>query len=303
MSFKRYLIVMNDIKRIVYLLNYNFFLTEQENKKLFLLEQKKEVDYSTGTGTFYGTYGYDKGGKTSLTDMNLDLDTHDVLTWTSFAANFFGLPGFILSLGLDFINAKMYWDEGEKAEAGLQLAFSVIPGGELAARIPVVKKYGKKFFQNILLKSTKGKVISKTEREAWDELMKNQKWIKGEATKKIYRESLKQIFRNYRLVDIVKFVWLFSKKYPTTYTILKFGLTFGGVYYSWEKLAKIFGLENKSERNAKLMDYLEKEYQKNPEKVVDSTINNLQSTFMSVPENVRDSIAMSYWEINDEIKK
>jgi hypothetical protein len=235
---------------------------------------------------------------TQMAGKMSNIDPHDVLAYSSMAAYFFGPWGVALSLGLDLANAHLYHKEGRDFEAGLQLAFSLIPGGDLIGKIPIVKKYGIKFFENILLKSTKGGVITKVERDAWDELMKSSKWIKSKITKQIFKRSFTQIFKNFRLPDIIKFMWLLQKKHPNWYFLSKLGIQIGGIYYTWSKLAKIFGISDKKYEDISQKDKIEEEYNKNPEKSQEKAVSDIENSILSVPQEKRDNMLL---ELQQEV--
>lgn len=235
---------------------------------------------------------------TQMAGLLDNVDIHDVLAYTSMAAYFFGPWGIAISLGLDLANAYLYHKEGHDFEAGLQLAFSLIPGGDLIGKIPIVKKYGIKFFEKILLKSTKGGVMTKVERDAWDELMKSSKWIKSEVTKQIFKKSFTQIFKKFRLPDIIKFMWLLQKKHPNWYFLGKLGIQIGGIYYTWSKLAEIFGISDKKSEDINQKNKIEEEYNKNPEKSQERAVSDIEKGILSVPQEKRDNMLL---ELQQEV--
>jgi hypothetical protein len=279
---------MKQNEKILYLLKFDTSKTLHENKEIFLNEQATEWEKRELKKI--------EGFSNKLSNLS-DIDPHDALMWTSLAANFFGPWGMAASIALDLGNAYLYHKEGKNFEAGLQVAFSLIPGGELVTKIPIVKKYGKKFFENMLLKSVKGGVITRAEREAYKELTKYSKWIKSSVYESIFKMSLRQVFKGFRFTDIVKFIWLLQKRNPKWYFITRIGIEIGGVYYTYLQLAKIFGWSDKEEKNPKKQQKIENDYKKSPEKYNEEIIDDLTKDLFSLPESVRDSIAMS--SIND----
>lgn len=282
---------MNQNQKILYLINFNKTKTLFENKQIYFPNQKKILKEQM-TGYFNSL----SGNEASLLQQGWKNDKHLVLFWTSFAANFFGTYGQIAALGLDLTNAWLYHQEGNDFEAGLQVAFSVVPFGELAGKIPVIRKFGKKFFENILLKSTKGGVITKVEREAMNELLENTKWIKSKATSEILKKSFKQIFVNFRLPDIIKFMWLLQKKYPKLTFVSRLVLEIGGIYYTWPKLAKIFGITNEKDKNSELSKKIESEYNKSSEEYKEKLVEEIGTYIESVPQETRDSLLLDLQE-------
>jgi hypothetical protein len=53
---------------------------------------------------------------------------------------------------------------------------------------------------------------------------------------------------------LVYSVYKFSKKYPKTFNISKLGLSIGGVFYTFEKLAEIYGLKPGGEVSLDITD-------------------------------------------------
>jgi hypothetical protein len=216
--------------------------------------------------------------------------THDILEWGGLGVSFFGPYGAALGMMSGLANAKLYWNEGKKPEAMLSLMFSIIPGGQLVKKIPSVKKFGKEFFEKILLKSRKGVgTFTKTEREAWDELMKNKKWIKSQVSKKIFRNQFKSMFERRSFSDLVVFIWMLKKKHPIFYGIGNYTITIGGIYYTWDKLIKIFGLETGKPEIDKV-EKINDDFKKNSDEIIDSTSESLEPLFMMVPLETRDSL-------------
>lgn len=242
---------------------------------------------------------------TQLVGKMSNIDPHDALAYSSMAAYFFGPWGLAISLGLDLANAYLYHKEGRDFEAGLQAMFSLIPAGDLMAKVPIVKKYGIDFFEKILLKSTKGGVITKVERDAMDELMKSTKWVKSQVTKQIFKKSFTQIFENFRLPDIIKFMWLLQKKHPNWSFLGKLGIQIGGIYYTWSQLAKIFGILDKKDEDINKKNKIETEYNKNPDNSIERATEDITNTVMSVPVEERDSLllALQQEQINQYSKK
>jgi hypothetical protein len=248
---------MNQNEKILYLLNFDASKTLHENKEFFLNEQATEWE------------------KRELKKIhNLSIDPHNFLDLASIVTLFIPGYGFGISTALELTNAYLYFKENKKKSAGLAVAFAVIPQ-LISSKVPIVGKYGLKYFENILLKSTKGGVITKSEREAWDELMESGKWIKSETTKKILSESFKSVIKGFRFVDIVKLMWLIKKRFPKLYSLSKFVIVVGGISYTWDKLADVFGIvDGKIKPQSR---EITKEYNKNIDKYNNMIFNSLDS--------------------------
>lgn len=234
------------------------------------------------------------------TQKELTKDPHLFLDIASLITFFIPIVGPSVSTGLELTNAYLYLQEGKKNSAGLALSFAIIPQ-IISAKIPIVGKYGIKYFEKILEKSTKGVgVITKTEREAWDQLMKHQKWIKSEATKKILSESFKHVLKKFRFVDIVRLMWLLKKRFRALYALSKFVIVVGGISYGWDKLAEIFGIVDGEVKNPKLVKSINQEYNKNKNQYKDS----IQKDFNTIGENLtmEDSLELVNLIKNNSIK-
>lgn len=150
-----------------------------ERQYKFLKEQEKKFDYQTGPGTFYGTYGYDSQGKTPWTD----LDPHTKNTILAMGAAFIPVVGPIISAGIGLYDAKLYWDNGEKKEAGLVALFSILPGiGGLAGKMGLGKWTSKALIE-IAKKIGMGSKLSQTEIQVINRITQNRKLIETELAK------------------------------------------------------------------------------------------------------------------------
>jgi hypothetical protein len=75
-----------------------------------------------------------------------------------------------------------------------------------------------------------------------------------------------------KLPQLVKLVYSLSKKYPKSYNITSIGLEIGGIWYSYDKLAEIYGIKPKSPKTDKenktqpIPKELESEFNKNKNK-------------------------------------
>ena len=149
-----------------------------ERQYKFLKEQKKEIDYSTGSGSYYGTYGYDEKGQTEWTK----LDQHTKMEILAFGAAFIPVVGPFISASIGLSDAKLYYDEGDKKTAGITAAFSLLPFvGSVVSKIPGVKQLGTKGMAALASKLSKGnKELSKVELEVVNTLRTNESTIKQE---------------------------------------------------------------------------------------------------------------------------
>lgn len=276
---------MQQRNKILYLLNFDRQKTLRENCQSFIIEQKwyEKPGFEKYAPTDYEKRELEKIGK-------FDIDAHNFLDLASFVTLFIPYVGSYVSTGLELTNAYLYLKENKKKSAGLALAFAIIPQ-LMSSKIPIVGKYGLKYFDKILEKSTKGGVITRVERDAWNELMKYEKWIKSEASKKILSESFKQVLKNFRFVDIVKLMWLLKKRFSKLKGLFNFVIVVGGISYGWDKLADIYGIVDGEVKNPNLVRKIDQEYIKNKNQYKESIQKDLKSTEENI--SVEDALLIS----------
>lgn len=177
------------------------------------------------------------------------MDGHLVMDILAFGTFFIPVVGPFISLGLELTNAYSYYAEGENYDAGLALVFAAIPFGELVKRIPAVQKLGKEGLRRLAGKfgSANARYLD-DELTALRELGENSDWVMRTASRNIVRDLVRATFKGVtKLSTIVKFVYKFGKKYPKLFSLTKLGLQLGGIWYSWDRLAGMYGITNSSE--------------------------------------------------------
>lgn len=225
---------------------------------------------------------------------NIGKYKHEIIQIAAIGSLFIPVVGPLVSLGLDLADSALYASEGNKYDAGLMLAFSLIPFGELVSKIPSVKKLGRDGLSKLLKKTRTKSKLSVDEVNALKDLSKEQKWLKSTMTKKL----MYRLFLQLPLSKMVKFVYLLSQKYPTVFNLSKIILQIAGIKISFDKLAQYYGfLPNElSDSEEEKIKGLEENY--NPEKVsevmtdfLDKKLNMLSpeerdSTFNSIIQNL-----------------
>jgi hypothetical protein len=152
-----------------------------------------------------------------------------------------------ISLGLELANSSLYFSEDDPYMGGFSLAFALIPGGEMIGKIPAVKKLGRDGLAKLLKKARiQDAKFTKTELEALEQINKNKKWLKLTAAKEASKLLVQSTFKKLSLPQIVRGMYNLSLKHPTKFNLTKIGLIIGGVWYSYEKLAEIFGIKPKT---------------------------------------------------------
>jgi hypothetical protein len=152
---------------------------QEVNQKLemkLLFEQENNVNYQTGDGSYYGTYGYNKEGKTVWTD----LDPHTKNTILSIGTSFIPYIGPFISSGIGMADAKLYYDQGDKKTAGIVGFLSLIPvvvglGNKLG-----LGKWSAKMLSELGNKIAKGSKLSPLETKAAQSIAQNEKLIQSE---------------------------------------------------------------------------------------------------------------------------
>jgi hypothetical protein len=136
----------------------------------------------------------------------------------------------------------------------LATAFALIPGGQLIRRIPAIKKLGRNGMAKLLKKVRNpklAKTLSEIEKEVLESINKNSKWAKLTAARQLSKKMAYSVVSKITLPQLVKLVYSLSKKYPNTYNITSIGLQIGGIWYSYSKLAEIYGIKPKSPKTDK----------------------------------------------------
>jgi hypothetical protein len=228
------------LKDILLKMSYDPSKTLNEN----IEEQMGEKPWMTPRGMNYKEHIKLLGNVPDLTSKQ----KHILLDIAAVGVLFIPVVGPFLSLGLELANTGLYYSEGDKYMAGFSLAFALIPGSELVSKIPAVRKLGRDGLVSIIKKARTGGKLTKTESEVVEKIVKESGWI-SKASKlnaSIFVRAQK-ILKRSTLKDLVYLTYKFSKKYPKTFNFSKLGLTIGGIYYTFEKLAEIYGLKPSEE--------------------------------------------------------
>ena len=197
------------------------------------------------------------------------IDPHILLPILSIGALFIPVVGPALSLGLELADAAFYLQEGDKEMAGLSLAFTIIPFGELVRQIPAVKGQTVKWLTQAIKKGKQGKSLSKLEQQAVIEVATNKKTIEGLSKKHarlLKRDLLKNAFKaSGSIKDKIGLMYKISKTYRGS-GLLNLGLQIGGIFYTYDKLFEIYGYEEPNFLEDKLSDEEKSQEQEKIEK-------------------------------------
>jgi hypothetical protein len=117
--------------------------------------------------------------KKAETTLN-NLDPHTLLMLAQIGTAFIPGVGPFLSAGLGLVEAKLYYDEGDKNAAGLTAALSILPFvGTVVSKIPGVKQFGSKGMASLASKISSGSKLVKTEIEIAEGIAKNAELIQS----------------------------------------------------------------------------------------------------------------------------
>lgn len=222
------------VKDILLKMNYDSSKTLNEN----IQEQMGEKPFMTPRGMTYD--------EARLSKLVYEY-RHGLIDIAAIGVLIIPVVGPFLSLGLELANSGMYFAEGENYSGGLALVFALIPAGQLIRKIGA-EKLGEEGLKKLLQKTTlKNAKYTDDEIEVLKQINSNKSWIGRTASKNAVKKTIETGLKGLPLSKIVKVMYNMGKKYPKIVSVIKMGLTIGGIWYSYDKLAKIYGIKNKSE--------------------------------------------------------
>jgi len=213
---------------------------------------------------------------------------HGLLDVAAIGTMFIPLVGPFISLGIELGNAALYANEGDDYTAGLSLAFTLIPAGQLIRRVPAIKNMTKGGLRSLMKKVSNpktAKTLSQSEKELMEQVNKQSKWIRLTATKELTKKITIGLLKKLNLPKIVNLFYYFGLKYPKTFAVTKFGLQFGGIWYSYDKLAGIYGLKNKNEIDTKKQKELNSEFELNKDEITRQALKEVEKTVNTEEQN------------------
>jgi hypothetical protein len=214
-------------------------INSQLNKSLRLMNYRRDVILSE---QILLPSSFSKNAYDELQDVDL----HTILDVAALITAF--VPGgLLMSAGLEVLNAALYAAKGDKYEAGIRVLFALIPGVELANKIPGIKKFGKEGVIKILQKAKKGGKLSGEELQVYRDFKNSSKVLKLQAARKAVVLSVRAVLKNPKITlkQIVELVLRLQKVVPKFFNLSTTGLYIGGVLYYYDELAHILGLNKK----------------------------------------------------------
>lgn len=213
---------------------------------------------------------------------------HGLLDIASVGAAFIPIVGPFISIGLELGNAALYASEGDEYSAGLTLAFTLIPGGQLIRRIPAIKNMTKGGLRQLMKKVSNpktAKTLTKTEKELMGQVNKESKWLRLTATRELTKKITIGLLKKLNLPKIINLFYYFGLKYPKTFSVTSIGLQLGGIWYSYDKLAGIYGLKNNNEKDVKKQKELNSEFDLNKDKHIEDIMKEVEKNINTEEQN------------------
>lgn len=181
--------------------------------------------------------------------------------------------GIYISLASDLALSGLYYSQGKNYDAGLTLAFAIIPFGQIANKIPGVKQLGENGFKKLLRKVTKASTTQKynklldIEKETLKNMINNKEWAISTVTPIVKKMTIYELSKLLSLEQLLKIIYKYikwSKKNPFKNMLIQIG----GIWYTYDKLADIYGVKNIETKNDNKINELERQI--TPETLNDS---------------------------------
>lgn len=258
-----------------WLKKYNSILSKFGDKSNDMWSNFNKFEDGTHTPSLDG--GDRIGAHTPLTDSELATIAHYGLPILSIVLTLgvAGAAGIIAGGVLDLADASIYYQQGDKYGAGLAAMFLIFPLHELVSTIPGLKGWTKKMVKSFINKVRGGKPLTSAEKKILNGLS-----IVSKSASTAYKlTKLKVISIMNSISDINLFckvlIWLVNKGLISAKFITKFGLTIGGIFYSWSVIAEKLGIKESGGKPTT----------KSPQKKLDNETNYLAmsvfDTYMS----------------------
>lgn len=191
-------------------------------------------------------------------------DWENVLIGLSVASMAVPEIGVFMSLAADLSLSALYYSQGKNYDAGLTLAFALIPFGQIANKIPGVKQLGEKGFKKLLKKvinaekGTKYEKLIQVEKDILKEMEYNNTWAIKRAAQVARNLLILRLSKLLTLETFLKYVYKFIK-YNHKNPFKSILIQIGGIWYSFDKLADIYGIKNIETKDPKTIEKLNSE--------------------------------------------
>lgn len=171
-------------------------------------------------------------------------DKHDWLDLASIAVLIIPEAGYFLSLAIDTYNAALFVEEHRYYEAGIRIAFGLIPAGVIFAKMPAVRKYGIQPTIELLSKFSRVEKmqLNETEKLVLKQVKDAQPFLKSESQRIIFEETFKLAMENSTLWVLVRSLRIMQAKMPLVYLAGYVITSYYGIKWTYPKLAALFGV-------------------------------------------------------------
>jgi hypothetical protein len=187
--------------------------------------------------------------------------------------------GIYISLASDLALSGLYYSQGKNYDAGLTLAFAIIPFGQIANKIPGVKQLGENGFKKLLRKVTKASTtqkynkLSDIEKETLKNMINNKEWAISTVTPIVKKMTIYELSKLLSLEQLLKIIYKYikwGKKNPFKNMLIQIG----GIWYTYDKLSDIYGIKNIETKNDTKIKELESQ---TTNEVMESTLKEIDS--------------------------
>lgn len=226
---------------------------------------------------------------------------HGILQTLAIGTLFIPLVGPFISLGLELSDAALYLSEGDKEMAGLGFAFALIPGGEIIKNIRGVKGYSKKFILNAFKKAKSGKPLTGAERKVIVDISNNVDVVKRLSKQNALIWLIKNGFNKLTFPQKIGVIYKLGRQYKL-FNLTRFGITIGGIYYSYDKLAKIFGWVENVEGDVNKSKEIESIKTSENDKEMESFLNEIGRD-EKYQENIMNSLTKVIKDVQTNVPK
>mgnify|MGYP003554489025 CR=1 FL=1 len=177
--------------------------------------------------------------KKSTEKVNV-FSNHTLNTVLQIATLFIPVAGVFISAGIGLMDAKQYFDEGDKKTGGLVAFLTLLPGvGGLVNKIPGVKTLTKEVAESLSKKLLTKSPLTTVEKEIINGIAENQTIIKSELNNTIKKMATTGLSNKIPA----------NLKKPLTF-IGKNGLIFGGYYAAAKGYEKTYDFFSGKEKNS-----------------------------------------------------
>jgi len=174
-------------------------ITESQFDKLRLEQSDAAFDRRYGTA--------DAAAKTNADNLNFyRQNAHTINTVLQIGSAFIPIVGPFISAGIGLADAAVYYNQGDKKQAGLVAILSLLPGvgGVLSKKIPQIAQLGEKGMAALAAKLGTNGTLNATEIAVVDGLSKNVALVQQESSNLVQKLAQKAVQANANANPIIK---------------------------------------------------------------------------------------------------